>query len=190
MKKILTAIIILAFVILAYTGAYMYSLSKVELRDIKIENLQNIDRRGFNLLGSIELYNGGITSIDIEKVEYEIILTSKNMLLGNGTIIGGKIKPKDIAKFGFNQQINWIPTAEIADELISNDKVEIKVRGNAYLNSFGLYQTKIPFEKDKDIKPYLKQFVGTEIDNAADKINEILNSDAAKKIAERIKGYI
>ena len=78
--KIWKGLILFAVVVTLILGAsYVYTLSKIELRSVNVNNLQDISLSGFTLGGNIMLYNGGIIPVGINHISYEVALENMEL---------------------------------------------------------------------------------------------------------------
>jgi len=169
--KILLAIILIVVGFLAYNGLHAYSLSKVDVIDVRINSLDNVNSKGFTLGGEIDVFNGGMVKADISKITYTIILDETKTQLASGLIDGRKISSKETANFSFSSRISWTPTGELASDLLEPGNSYATLSGNVYLADLGFIELKVPFEKKIDLHEYIEQFVN-------DKIAETLGENA------------
>ncbi|MFC1752583.1 hypothetical protein ACFL96_04220 [Thermoproteota archaeon] len=166
---ILISIGVVVLIILAYLGLYMYSLSQVELRNLVLDEIE-MQETGFSLSGEIEMYNGGLVTIGINWLNYTVHLESTGDLLGKGHLTGTDIKPKQGKNYPFSTDIEWVPSADLAKQLIEPGQANIIVKGNV---SVSLLDKRIPFEKKVDIKPFLMKFA---VEQAADLIGKAIGA--------------
>ena len=161
---------ILVIIGIAYSGLYIYSLSKVEIKDVKVNGLEDVSLSGFTLSGNIELYNGGIVPVSFDHIEYAINLESDNHLLGNGYIRGDTLIPGKTTAVPFSNKINWIPAAEVALNLITPGKTYANINGIVFFKFLGFIDFEKSFTHRVDLEIYIKQFIKQTINQTVDKV--------------------
>jgi LEA14-like dessication related protein len=183
LRKILIFVLI---ILIIYAGLWIYSLSKIEVKNVNIDSLQDLSLTGFTLGGNLEIYNDGIVPVTIDHINYAVTLESSGKELTRGNIIGKKIPAKKTVEFPFSNQINWIPTAEVAIGLITPGQTYAKMEGTVYVADLQVVEFKIPFEKRLDLEPYIKQFVKNKVEET---INNVVNTvtNTVNKVVEGIK---
>ncbi len=179
--KALLIISIIIVGVLGYSGLYAYSLSKVKITDVRINNLENVNSNGFTLGGDISVYNGGMLKADISRIIYSLALDKTGDRIGSGIIEGGKIAAKETANFSFSNRINWTPSADLALNIITGGNSNATLKGSAYVADLGFVEFKVPFEKKIDLENYIRQFVNDKIAEQAG------NTTTIEKIGEEIK---
>lgn len=187
MKPVKLAFLILTTILIGYVILYFYSLSKIEVRSMEIKDLQDVSLKGFNLGGNIELYNGGVMEVSIDHLEYTVVLESSGSEISKGYIEGAKIPAKQSVTFPISSEIYWVPTAELALNLITSKNTYAKIKGDAYVN-LKIYPVKVPFEKRIDLEPYIKQFVKNKIEQAVNNLKDEL-ANTISSLEEKIKSF-
>ena len=97
-------------------------------------------------------------SIPVKSIDYEIILKETEEVLSSGSI------PSFILEVGesqipFEQKVRWVPTAELALQLATEEHVYAVVEGKIIIDLPKLESYELPFSEEVDIKDYVKQFV-------------------------------
>lgn len=144
-KKI---VIGLTIIFLVLGGLYFYSLSKIEIRSINFNKLQDINSS--DIRGNVEVHNGGIIPVGIDRITYDIILEADGSQLAQGYIQGTTISPGSTTNYPISSKITWIPSEELAKNLIA--------RENTYARVSGTVNHKISFQTIIDVGQYIKQF--------------------------------
>ena len=174
-KISIIVIIILAVVL----SLYVYSLYHIKIEDVQVNALQDVSLSGFTVGGNISVHNGGLLPVGVDKIEYSIVLEDSGNELASGIINGSFVMPAKTAEFPFLNSIKWVPTAEIAVNMLTGGNTYVKITGDATVIS----DIKLPFEKRIDLKPYITQF-------AKQKVQEIVSgniNETAQKVVEWIK---
>ncbi len=168
-RGLLIALLSILGILIILGGLYIYSLSKIELQKVTVNELQNINLSGFTFGGNIKLYNGGVLPVGVKKITYKITLENSGNELGSGYIEGKTISAKQTADFPFSQEINWAPTSEVALGLITPGQTFAKVEGTVYVADLKITEFKVPFEMRVDLEQYIKQFAETKIQESLNK---------------------
>lgn len=178
-------LVLIIGIILILSGIYIYSLSKIEVRSISFNNIEDISLSGFTLNGYVDVYNGGLVPVEIDHVQYEIILEKTGNRLANGYVQGTTISPGKTVKFPIANRINWVPTAEMATDLLNPGDTYIKVSGNVYVANLQFVEFKIPFQQRVNIEQYIRQFVASTVQQVVDTGKKIIN-EVGKVISDVI----
>jgi len=165
---------------------YIYSLYKVEIKDISINQLEDISLSGFTLGGDIEVHNKGIIAVKIKQITYSITLDDTNTQLASGLIQGASIPAKQTVSFPFSSRISWVPTAELAWNLITPGKTNATIKGDIHIVDLGFIEIKRSFEKKIDLEPYIVQFAEEQVEKTIDKVTETVKN-TLDKIGDEIK---
>lgn len=145
-----TIIIILALIVL---GLYSHSFYKIELQDMRINEIKDFSMQGFTLSGNVDVYNGGLMKVGIKKIDYTVLLEKNE--LATGTIEGKKILPKQTISLPIETRVNWIPSADLALKLLQPGNSQAKIVGTVHVTD----SIQIFFEKDIELEQYLKLFL-------------------------------
>jgi hypothetical protein len=185
-KKVFWIIIIIILSILIYASLYVYSLSKIDVKAVRINSLQDISLSGFTLGGEVDVYNDGIITVGISKITYSLALDGTGTQLASGVINGDDIPVKETASFPFSNKISWIPTAEVAWNLITPGKTYATLSGTVHVADVGFFELKKPFEQKIDLEPYIKQFARDQVQGTLETATGVV-TNTIQKIGEGIK---
>ncbi len=188
MNNIVKFLVLAIGILLLIGGIYVYSLSKVEIRSINFNSLEDISMSGFTLNGYVEVYNGGLIPVGIDHVQYDVILEKTGNKLANGYIQGATISPGAVARFPIKNRINWVPTAEMAVDLLNPGDTYIKISGTVYIANLQIIEFKIPFQQRINIEQYIRQFITNAIQQVVDTGKNIVN-DVGKAISDVINTW-
>jgi hypothetical protein len=161
-RGLLGAITLLAlffFCVLGYLGVYAYSASKLEVRQVMVTDLRNISLDGADLAGFVELYNGGVISVSIDRVEYRLVMEDSKRELMSGTLIGGSIPAGESLNYTFTNRLNWAASADAAYKFLVSDKKTALIEGRVYVAKIGFIDLEIPFEQRIDLKNHINSYL-------------------------------
>ncbi|HHQ45489.1 MAG TPA: hypothetical protein ENN13_05075 [Candidatus Altiarchaeales archaeon] len=158
-KLIVGAIVLLVFLAGLYGFLYLYSLSKIELRDVRLNSISDVSLDGFTISGALVLYNGGLITVEVENITYDVVLEASNQSLASGAIVGGKIPRSATTEFLFSNRVRWRPTAQLAFDIIESKNTYATIEGEVYVADLYLTELRIPFKERIDLGDYVKQFV-------------------------------
>jgi LEA14-like dessication related protein len=187
-KEIKIGLVIVAlfiFCIAAYIGLYIYSASKVEVRQVQLTSIENISLEGAELVGIIELYNGGLVPVSVERIDYRLILEHDGTELVKGAINGGAIPANRALNYSYSIRINWKPTAGLAYQLLTNETAYVRFEGTVQLTKIWFIDVSIPFEKRINLENYLNQYIKQELEKYGS--GNIV--DDAGRLLEELKKY-
>jgi len=159
-KKTVGIIIIVLLALMLIAGAlYIHSLTKIELKDVRVINVHTISLEGFLFDGEIDVYNGGFISTGIDHIEYTVILESSGAEVAEGYIQGGTIPSKEVTTFTFSNKVRWGPSIEGVIDLIMTGNLTLKISGTVYVADLTVTQVAILFEQRSNVADYLKYYV-------------------------------
>lgn len=165
-KKLLFTLFLL---LLVFGGLYVYSLSQVTVKNVSVDDLEDLSFSGFTVGGDIDVYNGGLLPVGVNHIEYRVVLESSNRELANGIIRGKTIYPKETVAFRFSNVINWIPTSEVAKGLISSGNTYARIEGTVYVADLKFIDFKVPFETRINLDYYIEAFVKKKMEEVVEK---------------------
>ncbi len=193
MKKALKAgLIVLSLLLVCavvYVGLYAYSASKVEVRQVKVTDVRNISLEGAELVGIIELYNGGLISVSIDRIEYLLSMEDADAELVKGSIIGGEIPAGKAVNYSISTRIMWAPTAEAAYKFLTSEKTTAKLEGTVHVAKIWFIDVKVPFEQEIELKNYINEFLAEELrKNLPPEVAGQIPSNLVEEAGKLLKG--
>lgn len=168
MGTITKLLVLIIGILLLFGGIYVYSLSKIEVRSINLNNIGDISLSGFTLNGHVDVYNGGLIPVGIDHVQYDVILEKTGDRLASGYIQGTIISPGTTVQLPITNKIDWTPTVEMAVDLLNQGDTYIKVSGNVYVANLQIIEFKIPFQQRINIEQYIRQFIVSTVQQVVD----------------------
>ena len=157
-------VVVLLVMMGGYSGLYMYSASKVVIKQVYIGDLSDVSFQGATLNGDIEIFNGGFIPVSIEKISYKVSHADSSEPLVSGEILGGEIPAGKAVNYSISNGIKWAPTADLALKLITNEKTTAKIEGEVVLAKFWFMDVSLPFEKEIDLTNYLNQIIKEQVE--------------------------
>ncbi len=126
-------ILAVALVVLGGLGGYVY----VGLSHIDVESFPSI------------------LSVTVSSITYDLVLNHTQNILGQGSFDSFALPAGDITEVEFTQSVNWVPSASLALELLSEDKIYMVIEGTATIDILGIYTHEAPIVVAVDIKNLL-----------------------------------
>lgn len=154
--------IVVAASVLIYFGNGVQNAS---LQDFELNSLNSINSNSFTITGSFSIDNPSKLSIPIESIHYDVVLEETEETISTGEIPSFVLEKQSITRIPFEQEVNWVPTANLAVELLTKDKVYATVEGKIKIDLPKIEQYEIPFSRKIDIKEYTDQFVTENLGN-------------------------
>ena len=177
--------IIVPLVVVA--GALFYfgqGLQDASLEDFELTGIDEITKESFTIIGNLFVKNPSELSVPIDSIDYDVFLKKTGEKIGSGNLPSFTLEKEKVSQIEFNQEIKWIPTAQLAADLLTEDEVYIEVKGKLKINLPKVKEYSIPFSHEVDIKDYIKQFVGLPINDELP-INEGLPGDMPSDIPNK-----
>lgn len=139
--------------VLLYLG---YGLQDVSFVDLELNGIKEITLSSFTLRADLLLHNPSDLSVPVKEVRYTIYDSKTNKEVSSGLIPGFELTKKATSRIPFEQQIKFGPTAFLAASLVTDEKMYVLVKGEVFLDVAGARENAIPFEKEVEIKQYMK----------------------------------
>lgn len=156
MRKLITSIILI-LIIVALAYYFLHGAQEVSIESFRLTGIDDINAHSFTLNGELRIHNPSRTSIPAS-AEYDIILKETGEVIGEGTLPEFTLEAQETTKVPFEQEVEWVPTASMLTQLLTQDEVFIVVRGNIHVKRIDL-----PFEQEQDIKAYLEQYAQSDV---------------------------
>ena len=175
-------IILLFLLVAAAVGFYFFNgIQNVSVEKFEITGVSAISADYFSITGNLYVKNPSQVDIPVDSVDYEVVMKENNQLLGTGSLNSFIVTKSQTTKIPLNQQIQW--TSGLAAASLTKDKVFIVIKGNVHVHNVNY---PIPFSQEIDIKEYIDEFAGSQINQPAGgminapSIPEQENSDDSK----------
>ena len=163
--KILGFIICLVLLVALSGGGYTgYQALQTHIENSQITSVTP-SSEGFILNGQITVENPSWLTLPLQSGEYTVTLESGEEL-GKGVIEGRPIPP-GTSELTFQQEMKWVPSADLLMRLMLKEHVYANVKGTITLDLFGLKQITLPFEQRIDLAQYVQAMKKNIIQNAA-----------------------
>jgi len=184
---VLMVLVLAILVVGTYAGLYVNALSKVELREVVIEDVGAVSVQGFDLKGHLDLYNGGLVKVKIHSITYDVTLDANGEQLTEGTIVGKELPSKETTRFDIINFVDWKPTSQIALNLITPRDTYATINGVVYVSRSDYIDIRIPFTQQIDLEPYIKQFIQNKVNEVISDVGDAL-TDAGNVIVDGVVG--
>jgi len=178
--------LIVVIVLVVVVSLYVHSLYNVKIEDVQVNDLQDVSLKGFVVGGNIFVHNGGLLPVGVDKIEYTIVLEDSGKELANGIVNSTLVMPQKTASFPFSNSINWVPTAEIAVNMITGGNTYVKISGEVTVIDLSFAEIKLPFEQRIDLKPYITQFAKQKVQEIVQTVSGNI-SETAQKVVKWIQ---
>jgi LEA14-like dessication related protein len=157
LKYALAVLTLAALCVVSYIGLYAYSVSKVEVRDVQVTEVRNVNLSGAEVVGYIELYNGGLISVSVDAIDYRLILEQDMRELAGGSVDGGPIPAGQAVDYPFTVRINWMPSLQLAYQMITAENTYVRLEGEAHMRKIWFIDVSLPFEYRINMENHLSQ---------------------------------
>ena len=156
MKKVFVVLGV-AVIVLALAGLYGYSLTRIEVVDVRITGVSEISLEGFTISWQATACNPNPTPIYLKKIEFDVIFNNKSWY--HGKIADFKVDAKSERVYVFEEPIEWNISIMMMRNIIESGNANVRVEGVVTVAEFGFVNIQIPFSDDMDIKKELTEFV-------------------------------
>lgn len=185
--KAAIGIIITAIIAFAAYSAFQH-LKGISIERFDVNGITDVTANSFTLSGKMYIKNTGRISVPIETVNYDIMLKDSGQRIGTGTIPTFRIDAEKTTEVPFEQEIKWVPTAELAKQYLAKEHIYLTIKGEVRINLPQLKEYGIPFSQDVDIKDYINQFISEQIQQPIDSpLSAVPNTAPATAPAQQIK---
>ena len=164
-KKAAIIITSLLLIISILALAYFFSARSVEVKSINLEDIENITIQGFSAEGDVEVSNNGILPVYVKEIGYSIMLNYSNEKIIEGTVNGSWLWPYKSKNFTILTRVNWIPSIEVAQRIITLEDTSAVLKGEVILIQNKVMTIKFPFQKEFDLTSYFIKFFNKKMDD-------------------------
>lgn len=177
-------------VVAGYFAYYSYALKQLRITDMAVSEFTEFSLAGFSFIGYFDVYNPGMISVNIDRIDYSVYFEPTQDLLASGYLEGEKLPAKQVTRIPFHQRVSWAPAVSLILQMAaSKEPANIVLSGNVHITENIL----LPFMYKYDIKAlfkqYAEQYIESQKQGAVDKIEEKYGKTAGI-VAEHIAGYL
>jgi LEA14-like dessication related protein len=156
MFKLFLRIVVPLLVIGSIFFYFAQGIDKVSVEGFAFTGLSNVSLKGFTMDGTLNINNPSRLPVPVQSVTYDIILNETAEKISSGTLPAFVLAPGS-SNVPFHEHIAWAPTASLALQLAFEDHIYATVKGHVRVAIPLLNQYDIPFQKQIDLKDYLRQ---------------------------------
>ena len=172
--RIVAPIILIGAIVFFFANG----LQDASLERFVLTGIEDIDTNSFTFTGELAVKNPSEVSIPIQSITYDVFLEETNEQIGSGTIPTFTLVKDDVTDIRFAQELEWIPTAQLAAELATKEEVFIRVDGVVVIDLPKVDEHEITFSATQDIKEYIAGFADLPVvgDVGLEETNTILDT--------------
>lgn len=152
--------------VLAFLGQ---GLTDASLEEFYITGLQEVSAESFTFTGELAINNPSLLPIPLQDVSYALY-HEQGARFSNGTISSFVLRP-GVSSTQLTEQVEWVPSAQLAADLLLEEEVWVTINGSARINLPLIREITIPFEDRFDVREYVTQFV-----IGAQELSEVTNT--------------
>lgn len=185
---IVTAVILIIAVIGLYS---VYSqLEQISVKETRLRGITSISAKGFSFGLDVLVDNPGWITVPLEGLDYEASLRKTGEVITSGSVGNGSLKAKDITTIPIDNQVEWIPSADLVLSLVQDKEVFVDVVGTAKVRlPFGKI-LELPVKAEIDVKPYVdelvKQVAPKNVAAAVESLPDQIGGVDVKEIAKQV----
>jgi len=155
-----TIAVIVAVVIIVVAGAgaaFFLTLQAPQVQSVAVRSIDNISRSGFTLTFVITVYNPNVVGVSIKSITYNLLLTSGNKLLSNGTSDGFQIPARGSVDIPIQSTIYFGSALSTVVQALLTKSVMMNVNG--VVTAHLLIDVNVSFSQTFDAYPYISSQV-------------------------------
>ncbi|MBI4144598.1 LEA type 2 family protein [Candidatus Woesearchaeota archaeon] len=150
--------LLIPVIVLGAAGYYFIKdLDRASLERFELDGISGVTTNSFTFSGNLVVKNPSKAPIPIQTITYDVILQETGETISSGTLPSFLLSPGSNT-IPFEQRVNWVPTATLAAQLVTEDHVYAVVQGRIRIDLPQIDQYEIPFKKTVDIKQYILPF--------------------------------
>ena len=150
MKSKTIVLIVIGVIVVLLLGVLGYGLSalkSVKVNSFTINEFGVNDQLQFAFDGVADVYNPSFLSVDIESINYTVILDPTDDVLFTGTVDGQTLKSKSTSAFEFHATSNWAPQEGFIQDMRKSAQITMTIYVDVHTKLFGI----IPMTSHKKI---------------------------------------
>ncbi len=144
---VLIVVGVIVVLLLGVLGYGLSALKSVKVNSFTVNEFGTNDQLQFAFDGTAEVYNPSFLSVEIESINYTVILDPTDDVLFTGTVDGQTLQSKSTSLFNFHATSNWAPQEGFVQEMRKAPQVTMTVYVDVHTKLFGI----IPITSHKKI---------------------------------------
>jgi LEA14-like dessication related protein len=152
--KIIVAVLVVLLVgagVLFYLGK---DLAQASVQSVELTRVEQIGPQDLVFAGILTVDNPSKLAIPVQRVTYKVVLDETNEVLATGEMPGFTIRSQGVSEIPFEHQTEFVPTASLAQALLTKQHVYVRFEGVADVGAGGVAYS-LPFSTRMDVKQYL-----------------------------------
>jgi LEA14-like dessication related protein len=157
--RTIVAIIAAVIIVIAVVGAaFVLTLQAPQVQGVSVSSIDNVSRSGFTLTFVIKLYNPNLVGVTIKSVTYNLLLTSNNKVLSNGTTGGIQVPARGSVDIPIQSTIYFGAALSSVVQAITTKSLMMNANGVVTAAPLGI-NVNVSFSQTFDAYPYISSEV-------------------------------
>jgi hypothetical protein len=171
-KMNLRMIFLFVFIILLASSLYGYSLTKIEVAQPNMRSA--VVGEEIIVLGEISAVNRGVLPVNIDRIDYVMILEGEEIELARGSIEGATLHPNRPTLLTFSIKPNFgSAPALILDMVLTGNTIGV-LDAEIRIKEMGFVDFSIPFSTRIDLKEELQELAREKSKAVMDQLGGLL----------------
>lgn len=149
-------------IVLALVAGVIYflaqGLNQASVERFELTGIKDITTDSFTLSGNLYARNPSKLPIPIRDITYDVVLKDTRERIASGSVPAFVLGAATTTRIPFDQTIRWVPTAELAVRLATQEHVYAIVTGKVHIDLPEIGKYDVPFKAEVDIKEYVLRF--------------------------------
>ncbi len=157
--RTIIAIIAAVIIVIAVVGAaFVLTLQAPQVQGVSVSSIDNVSRSGFTLTFVIKLYNPNLVGVSIKSVTYNLLLTSNNKILSNGTSGGIQVPARGSVDIPIQSTIYFGAALSSVVQALLTKSLMMNANGVVTAAPLGI-NVNVSFSQTFDAYPYISSEV-------------------------------
>lgn len=157
-------------VLLGVLAFLAQGIGDTSLEEFRVTGLQEVSTESFTFEGVLVVDNPSLLPVPVRDVSYDLFHEDGERF-SSGELDSFVLSPGS-SDVSFAERVEWVPSAQLATDLLVSDEVWVTVNGTARVNVPFLREVDLPFEDRFDVREYVSQFATGAGSQVVDDVSE------------------
>ena len=148
---------LLLAVLLGVLAFLAQGIGDTSLEEFRVTGLQEVSAESFTFEGVLVVDNPSLLPVPVRDVSFDLFHEGGERF-SSGELDSFVLRPGS-SEVSFAERVEWVPSAQLAADLLVSEEVWVTINGTARVNLPFLREVELPFEDRFDVREHVSQFV-------------------------------
>lgn len=157
-------------VLLGVLAFLAQGIGDTSLEEFRVTGMQEVSVESFTFEGVLVVDNPSLLPVPVRDVSYDLFHEGGERF-SSGELDSFVLFPGS-SEVSFAERVEWVPSAQLATDLLVSDEVWVTINGTARVNVPFLREVDLPFEDRFDVREHVSQFATSAGSQVVDDISD------------------